>query len=275
MTATGCPARQTASRSASHSASRRAGARRPVGRVRARRSPPRLRLLALPAWAVLAALLTGAPAASGAPALPDAPSSGAPALTGDPATSDAPAPVPAPPAAAATATTTTTTTADAVAEASAAAATTVTAAQARQHAWTWPVGPPRQLLRPFEAPAGRYAAGHRGIDLVAGEGDAVRSPADGVVAFVGTVVDRPVVSIQHGDDLLSSFEPVAATVSEGERVRAGQIIGVVATGAHCTARCVHFGVRRHGQYVSPVLFLGGLTRAVLLPLPPSGPRPLR
>ncbi|WP_240694595.1 M23 family metallopeptidase [Cryobacterium sp. SO1] len=129
-------------------------------------------------------------------------------------------------------------------------------------------------MRPFEAPAGRYAAGHRGIDLVAGQGDSVRSPADGVVTFVGTVVDRPVVSIQHGNDLLSSFEPVNATVSEGDRVQAGQVIGIVATGAHCTARCVHFGVRRYGQYISPVLFLGGLARAVLLPLPPSGPLPL-
>lgn len=151
---------------------------------------------------------------------------------------------------------------------------TAAAAAAAPPAWTWPVGPPRQLLRHFEAPAGRYAAGHRGIDLVAAEGDSVRSPADGVVTFVGTVVDRPVVSIQHGNDLLSSFEPVAASVSEGDRVRAGQVIGVVATGAHCTARCVHFGVRRHGQYLSPVLFLGGLTRAVLLPLPPAGPVPL-
>ena len=177
-------------------------------------------------------------------------------LTGTPAAAGAPAPAPVP-APSATATT-----------------ASATAATAAQPAWTWPVGPPRQLLRPFEAPASRYAAGHRGIDLVAAEGDSVRAPADGVVTFVGTVVDRPVVSIQHGNDLLSSFEPVAASVSEGDRVRAGQVIGSVATGAHCTARCVHFGVRRHGHYISPVLFLGGLTRAVLLPLPPAGPFPL-
>ncbi|TFB96251.1 M23 family metallopeptidase [Cryobacterium adonitolivorans] len=139
--------------------------------------------------------------------------------------------------------------------------------------WAWPVGPAREMVRPFEAPASRYAAGHRGIDLLAGEGHPVRSPADGVVTFVGRVVDRPVLSIQHGEDLVSSFEPVTATVSEGDRVLAGQIVGVVATGSHCTARCVHFGVRRHGQYISPMLFLGGLARAVLLPLPPTGPMP--
>jgi len=139
--------------------------------------------------------------------------------------------------------------------------------------WTWPVGPPHDQLRPFEAPSSRFAAGHRGIDLVAQAGSPVRAPADGVVSFAGTVVDRPVLSILHGDDLISSFEPVTATVSTGERVRAGQVVGIVATGAHCSDRCVHFGVRRHGQYISPVLFLGGLARAVLLPLPPTGPVP--
>ncbi|QYF75134.1 M23 family metallopeptidase [Cryobacterium sp. PAMC25264] len=139
--------------------------------------------------------------------------------------------------------------------------------------WTWPVGPPRDQLRPFEAPSSRFAAGHRGIDLVALAGSPVRAPADGVVSFAGTVVDRPVLSIQHGEDLISSFEPVSATVATGERVRAGQVVGIVASGAHCSDRCVHFGVRRHGQYISPVLFLGGIARAILLPLPPTGPIP--
>ena len=141
--------------------------------------------------------------------------------------------------------------------------------------WTWPVGPPHDQLRPFEAPSSRFAAGHRGIDLVALAGSPVRAPADGVVSFAGTVVDRPVLSIEHGDDLISSFEPVTATVATGERVRAGQVVGSVASGAHCSDRCVHFGVRRHGQYISPVLFLGGIARAVLLPLPPSGPVPVQ
>lgn len=145
-------------------------------------------------------------------------------------------------------------------------------AEARPAAlWQWPVGGPQGLQRAFEAPLSRYGTGHRGIDLVARPGAQVRAPADGVVSFSGIVVDRPVLSLQHGEDLVSSFEPVAATVSVGDRVAAGQVIGVVASGAHCAERCVHFGVRRHGQYISPILFLGGLARAVLLPLPPAGP----
>jgi len=159
-----------------------------------------------------------------------------------------------------------------VAAAAAAAATTTTTTEPRPAAlWQWPVGGPQGLQRAFDAPLSRYGTGHRGIDLVASPGAPVRAPADGVVSFSGVVVDRPVLSLQHGEDLVSSFEPVAATVSVGDRVAAGQVIGVVASGAHCAQRCVHFGVRRHGQYISPILFLGGLARAVLLPLPPAGP----
>ena len=136
--------------------------------------------------------------------------------------------------------------------------------------WTWPVGPAHDLGRSFQAPAGPYGAGHRGIDVAAQPGTAVRAPADGVVSFAGVVVDRPVLSIQHSDGLLSSIEPVTAQVAQGDRVSAGQVVGVVATGAHCSDRCVHFGVRRHGQYISPLLLLGGLAPAVLLPLHLNG-----
>ena len=217
----------------------------PLHRFRPRRGPARarVRFAVLPACAVVAAILTGASGSSGSPAPTAAPAPRASAPVSVAAVPVAAVPVAAVPVAAAAA------------------------------GWAWPVGPPREVVAPFEAPASRYAAGHRGIDLVAGEGHPVRAPADGVVTFVGRVVDRPVLSIQHGEDLVSSFEPVTATVSEGDRVLAGQVVGVVATGAHCTARCVHFGVRRHGQYISPILVLGGLARAVLLPLPPTGPVP--
>ncbi|WP_244285858.1 M23 family metallopeptidase [Cryobacterium zongtaii] len=238
MTATGRPDKRLAS------------TRSPLHRFRPRRrpAPARFRCAALPACAVAAAILTGAPIMSGSPA---------------PALASAPVSVVAEHSAAAS-----------VAVPVSAAPAAVLPGQAAPAGWAWPVGPPRELARPFEAPASRYAAGHRGIDLVAGEGHPVRSPADGVVTFVGRVVDRPVLSIQHGEGLVSSFEPVSATVSEGDRVLAGQVVGVVATGSHCTARCVHFGVRRHGQDISPMLFLGGLARAILLPLPPTGPVPI-
>lgn len=133
-------------------------------------------------------------------------------------------------------------------------------------AWLWPIPPPHSVARPFEAPTSPYAAGHRGIDLPARPGDAVFAPAAGVVSFAGMVAGRPVLSIGHPGDLISTVEPMRADVAEGDRVAAGQQVGRVASGGHCADACVHFGVRLHGQYVSPMLMLGGVPRAVLLPL---------
>jgi murein DD-endopeptidase MepM/ murein hydrolase activator NlpD len=132
--------------------------------------------------------------------------------------------------------------------------------------WEWPVEPPVRLVEPFRAPPTPYAAGHRGIDLAAPPGTAVRAAADGIVAFAGPVAGRGVLSIDHGGGVVSAIEPVAASVAVGEPVRAGEAIAVVTQGGHCDGACVHFGVRVHGEYVSPLRFLGGLPRAVLLPL---------
>ncbi|MDR6907589.1 murein DD-endopeptidase MepM/ murein hydrolase activator NlpD [Agromyces sp. 3263] len=139
-------------------------------------------------------------------------------------------------------------------------------AAALEDPWRWPVPAPIRVVAPFRAPAAPYAAGHRGIDVAADSGALVVAPADGVVSFAGPVVDRGVVAIDHGDGLVSAIEPVEAAVAAGTIVRAGDIVGRVATGGHCASGCVHFGVRIDGAYVSPFLFLGGLPRAVLLPL---------
>jgi murein DD-endopeptidase MepM/ murein hydrolase activator NlpD len=145
---------------------------------------------------------------------------------------------------------------------------TVISAPTEAVAWVWPVAAPHRVTRAFEAPESLYTSGHRGIDLAAKTNDAVFAPHDGVVSFAGRVVDRPVLSITQPGDLISTIEPVIATVAAGDRVRAGQVIGAVATGGHCPVGCVHLGVRLHGLYVSPLLFLGTVPRAILLPALP-------
>ncbi|MER3387079.1 M23 family metallopeptidase [Microcella pacifica] len=135
-------------------------------------------------------------------------------------------------------------------------------------AWTWPVEGPRVVLRPFLAPPTPYGAGHRGADLAAtASGVPVRAATSGVVHFAGVVVDRPLVTIRSGA-LLVTVEPVDPVVREGDRVEAGETIGTLLPG-HCARTCVHLGVRLAGEYVSPLLYLGGLQRAVLLPLEPA------
>lgn len=132
--------------------------------------------------------------------------------------------------------------------------------------WQWPVRSPWEIRREFVAPESRYGAGHRGIDLSTGPGDEIVSPADGTVFFTGLVVDRSVISIRHANGLTSSFEPVTSELAAGQNVVRGDRIGTVAAGGHCADSCVHFGVRLHGQYVSPRLPLGSLPRAILLPM---------
>lgn len=130
--------------------------------------------------------------------------------------------------------------------------------------WAWPVAAPHPVVRGFEAPETTYSAGHRGIDVAAPADATVRAPADGVIHFSGFVVNRHVVSIDHGNGILSSYEPVLSPLSEGTAVQKGDPIGVLQSG-HCGTPCLHFGIRLFGQYVSPLLYLGGLEPSVLWP----------
>ncbi|MEN2741970.1 M23 family metallopeptidase [Microbacterium sp. X-17] len=136
--------------------------------------------------------------------------------------------------------------------------------------WSWPLAPLR-MVRPYEAPPSPYAAGHRGIDLAAAPGATVTAPSEATVHFVGVVVDRPVLTLDHGSGVLSSYEPVvAAGLAVGDPVTRGMVLGVVGEGAHCSGACLHVGVRVDGEYVSPLLFFDRPPRAVLLPQRPGG-----
>ena len=122
------------------------------------------------------------------------------------------------------------------------------------------------VVRGFDPPAQRWLSGHRGADLKASPGDTVRAPAGGIVSYAGPIVDRPVLVIDHGSGLLSSFEPVRSTLTVGAIVSAGDKVGVVGTGAHCTARCLHWGLRLDGEYIDPLLTIIDTRPSILLPV---------
>lgn len=133
--------------------------------------------------------------------------------------------------------------------------------------WQWPLGAPHTVVRGFDVSHGPYGAGHRGIDI-RGAGGTVTAVADGTVHFVGTIAGRGVVSILHADGLLSTYEPVAASVAAGQAVTAGAPIGQLEAGVqHCAdTPCLHLGARRGQTYQDPLLLLGGAGPSVLLPL---------
>ncbi|WP_311215205.1 MULTISPECIES: M23 family metallopeptidase [unclassified Arthrobacter] len=133
--------------------------------------------------------------------------------------------------------------------------------------WSWPLSPKPDVLRIFDPPDKPWLSGHRGVDLgpVSDDGK-VTAPSDGVVTFAGVVVDRPVLTIDHGDGLKSSFEPVTSELKAGDTVRKGQNIGSMEPGHCSSATCLHWGVRRGEVYVNPLGFVEDLRPSILLPL---------
>ena len=134
------------------------------------------------------------------------------------------------------------------------------------------VGP---LVRGYEAPAGRFGPGHRGVDLAAAPGAAVGAPASGRVAFAGGVAGTTWVSIEVAPGVLVTLGPLRAlAVGGGQRVGAGTRLADLAPGHagawHSTT--LHLGLRVDGEYVDPLPWLTGFGRPRLAPLlEPGGP----
>ena len=144
-----------------------------------------------------------------------------------------------------------------------------------------------RVIRPFEKPAQRWSAGHRGVDLAVPENDRrVYAPAPGKVVFSGTVVNRKVLVIAHPDGRRSTFEPMDEALPVGTTVAAGEVIGTVAVTAggtserpyrRCITVCLYWGVRQGGargdgsgktaEYINPMSLLGSKEPSILLPVP--------
>ncbi|WP_370591261.1 murein hydrolase activator EnvC family protein [Saccharopolyspora montiporae] len=121
----------------------------------------------------------------------------------------------------------------------------------------WPLDPPPEVLRPFEEPDVPFGPGHRGVDLLAGPGQPVLAAGPGRVVHAGVVAGRGVVSVQHHDDLRTTYEPVHPGIAAGAEVDAGQQIAEVAPDhAGCSAppgaACLHWGARQGARYEDPL-----------------------
>lgn len=120
------------------------------------------------------------------------------------------------------------------------------------------------VVRGFEAPAGPYGPGHRGVDLGAPAGTAVAAPAAGRVSFAGPVAGSLWVSLLVAPGVVLAVGPLLdAAVATGEGVRAGARVGRLAAG-HGGA--VHLSLRVDGGYVDPLPWLVDRPRPRLVPL---------
>lgn len=136
---------------------------------------------------------------------------------------------------------------------------------------------PGGVAKAFSAPDHDYGPGHRGVDLAATAGDPVRAAAPGRITFVGMVAGRPVITLDHGRGITTTYEPVQATRSRGEQVTAGELLGTLAAGSHAGGGTgLHWGLRRGGKYFDPMLHLApsaSVGPVRLLPLT-AEPKPL-
>lgn len=123
--------------------------------------------------------------------------------------------------------------------------------------WVRPLAGTPRVARGFDPPPQRWAAGHRGVDLLAPDGAVVRSAGAGTVTFAARLAGRGVVVVTHADGTRTTYEPVAATVRRGDPVRAGAPLGrLSAAGGHCLPlACLHWGRRRGDVYLDPLLLL--------------------
>lgn len=137
--------------------------------------------------------------------------------------------------------------------------------------WSWPVTGP--VIRGFDPPSNPYGAGHRGIDIAAPFGTAIRAPAASVVTFSGKVGGQLFITLDHGDGLSSTYSWLSSTaVRKGDHVSRGATIG--STGAGHPGSSVphlHFGVKLGGEYVDPMSLLGPLSLVGLIRLAPLVP----
>lgn len=135
-----------------------------------------------------------------------------------------------------------------------------------------PGGTAGTVTRLFDPPPRPYGRGHRGVDLAGRVGGDVLAAGAGTVVFAGLLAGRGVVSVEHGDGLRTTYEPVTAGVVPGAAVGRGDRLGTLDPGhAGCAATaCLHWGLRRPTpgggvEYLDPLLLLG-LAEVRLLPL---------
>lgn len=122
--------------------------------------------------------------------------------------------------------------------------------------WTWPVVGP--VIRGFDPPDSPFGSGHRGIDIAAPVGTAVRAAAAGTVEFAGPVGGRLFVTLNHGAGLESTYSFLdSIDVRRGDVVSQGQTIARSGTGhASEVVTHLHFGVKLADAYVDPLEYLG-------------------
>lgn len=102
---------------------------------------------------------------------------------------------------------------------------------------------------------------HKGVDIVAAPGTPVRATADGLVTSAGRMAGYGnMVHVSHGYGLASRYGHMSQIlVRPGQRVKRGDIIGLVGSTGRSTGPHLHYEVFRSGAQVDPRKYMGEAT----------------
>ncbi len=99
---------------------------------------------------------------------------------------------------------------------------------------------------------------HSGLDIAPGAGVPFVAPADGtvVLAVTGFSMEGNLIILDHGNGLNSAFlHAQTIAVSQGDKVRQGQLLGRVGATGRATGPHLHWSLKWRDNRLDPLLFL--------------------
>jgi len=99
---------------------------------------------------------------------------------------------------------------------------------------------------------------HKGVDIVAPNGTPVRASADGLVTAAGRMSGYgAMIHLAHGYGMGTRYGHLSRLmVTPGQRVKRGDVIGLVGSTGRSTGPHLHYEVFRTGVQVDPRKYLG-------------------
>ena len=120
-------------------------------------------------------------------------------------------------------------------------------AKIRENQWVLPLESYR-ISATFGASSYLWSSVHTGLDMSAPSGTAIRAIANGVITetgYDGSYGNKTVLTLEDGTELWFCHQS-AISVSSGQPVRAGEVIGTVGSTGNSTGPHLHLEVRPGG-----------------------------